>query len=293
MTSLKAEPAGPVRSLDEFFALAHAIETDAAARYVETAKQLRQQGSSALADLFDRLAEVERGHVSQVTRWARHRGEKSTVGARPPWPIPDTFDAPPDEVAQSKLLTPYRALASAVRHEERAFAFWTYVSAHAEKSEVREAAERMALEELEHVSLLRRERRQAFHAQKRGRKGAEQAVTMAALAAKERHVAELIEQSPTLCQEHGELVQTIVLASRDAASKLDALKGTRHSNPSLPRLPGDLGDDPLAISEFLVEAYLNLADSSKDANLVRVAQDLAGAAIYRLATLRSGSDWGV
>jgi len=293
MTSLKAEPAGPVRSLDEFFALAHAIETDAAARYSETARQLRHRGSNALADLFDRLAGAGRGHVSQITSWAAHRGEKSSVEARPPWPIPDTFDAPPDEVAQSKLLTPYRALASAVRQEERAFAFWTYVSAHAEKRDVKEAAERMALEELEHVSVLRRERRKTFHAQWPVAEIAERRVTAAVLAAKERRLAELIEQSPTLSGGRDEWACMIVLASRDTASKLDALEAMKHPTLSLPRLPADLSDDPLAISELLVEAYLNLADASKDANVVRLAQDLAGAAIYRLATLRSRSDWGI
>jgi rubrerythrin len=293
MISLKTEPAGPVRSLEEFFALAHAMETDAACRYTEAAEQLRQQGASDLADLFDRLAEVEKGHVGEVARWAVHRGEKSAIGNRPPWPIPDTFDAAPGEMAQSRLLTPYRALASAVRHEERSFAFWSYISAHADRSEVREAAERMALEELEHVSLLRRERRRAFYAERRNGKDKRPRTTLAALAAKEQHMAELIAQRPELCQGHDELARTIAAASNDAASRLIALKAARHAAVPLPEFPADMADDPLAIAEFLVEAYLTLADLSKDATLVRAAQELAGPAIYRLAALRSRSDWGV
>ena len=72
--------------MDEFFALAHAMEMeprglrglgsrglDAAARYTETARQLRQQGVEELADLFDHLAESERGHVQQVETWAEQR----------------------------------------------------------------------------------------------------------------------------------------------------------------------------------------------------------------------------
>jgi rubrerythrin len=293
VTSLKKEPAGQVRTLDEFFALAHAIETDAAARYAEVAKQLKQQGGTHVAEVFERLAEVERGHVREVTSWAARRGESAIVDALPPWPIPDTFDASPDEIAQSKLLTPYRALASAVRHEERAFAFWTYVAAHADKTEVKEAAERMALEELEHVSLLRRERREAFHVQ-RSRSGAVKAtVNAAALAVQERRVAELVEQDPKSFLEDSEFAQMIVRASKEAASKLDALEAVHHPTLSLPRLPTTLNDDPLAISELLVEAYLSLADSSKNSQVVYVAQHLAGAAIYRLATLRAGSDSGV
>lgn len=292
MPSLKKEPEGQVRTLDEFFALAHAIETDAAARYTEVAEQLRQQGAAHLAEVFERLAEVERGHVREVTSWAARRGESAPVDDLPPWPIPDTFDASPDEIAQSKLLTPYRALASAVRHEERAFAFWTYVAAHAEKAEVREAAERMAHEELEHVSLLRRERRAAFHAQRRMSGSIKASVNAAALAVQERRVAELLEQEPTSFHD-SEFAQMIVHASREAASKLEALEATHHLTLSLPTLPATLRDDPLAISELLVEAYLTLADWSKNSHVVDVAQQLAGAAIYRLATLRSGFDSGI
>jgi rubrerythrin len=293
MTSLKKEPAGQVRTLDEFFALAHAIESDAAARYTEVARQLRQQGAAHLAEVFERLAEVERGHVREVTSWAARRGGSAPVDALPPWPIPDTFDASPDEIVQSKLLTPYRALASAVRREERSFAFWTYVAAHAEKTEVREAAERMALDELENVSLLRRERREAFHAQRSMSGSVKVAVNAADLAAQERRVVGLLEQDPTSFLEERAFVQVIVRASSEAASKLDALEATHHPTLTLPRLPATLSDDPLAISELLVEAYLTLADTSKNSHVVDVAQHLAGAAIYRLATLRSGSDSGI
>ena len=83
MTSLKAEPAGPVRSLEELFAIAHAMECDAVARYTETAAQLRQQGAAQLAGVFDRLADVERGHVHQVTVWAE-RSERPEPSIRSP-----------------------------------------------------------------------------------------------------------------------------------------------------------------------------------------------------------------
>ena len=292
MTSLKKEPAGQVRTLDEFFALAHAIESDAATRYVEVAMRLKQQGAAHLAEVFERLAEVERGHVREVTSWAARRGGAS-VGALPPWPIPDTFDASPDEIVQSKLLTPYRALASAVRREERSFAFWTYVAAHAEKTEVREAAERMARDELENVSLLRRERREASRAQRSMSGSVKLAVNAADLAAWERRVVGLLEQDSTSFFEERAFAQVIVRASSEAASKLDALEATHHPTLKLPRLPAPLSDDPLAIAELLVEAYLTLADSSNNSHVVDIAQHLAGPAIYRLAVLRSGSDSGI
>ena len=75
MGRLKAEPARPVRSLDEFFALAYAVETDAAAHYAKTAEQLRAQDASALAEVFDRLMEVQRRHASKLASRAAHQGK--------------------------------------------------------------------------------------------------------------------------------------------------------------------------------------------------------------------------
>jgi rubrerythrin len=285
---LKREPAGHVRTLDEFFALAHAMESDAVRRYTESARLLRKQGAGHLANVFERLAEVEGGHVSQIEDWAARRGESCAVASNVPFPLPDTFDAPPNEMAQSKLLTPYRALASAVRHEERSFAFWTYIAAHAERPEVKQAAERMAHEELEHVSLLRRERREAFHA--KGAASGSVKMSAGALASEERRVAMLIKQGADLFQTDRETAQTVILAADEAASKLDELEQVDHLRVSAPALPPELAGDPLAVSERLVEAYLKLADSSKDAALVRLAQNLASSAIYRLAVLKSRSE---
>jgi rubrerythrin len=282
---LKAEPAGPVRSLGELFALAHAIESDALDRYSEIAEQLHKRDSRGIAQVFDQLTEIQRRRVSDLASLA-YRGKSQPINERIASLLPTTFDAPPKEVAQSKLLTRYRALASAVRREERTFAFWSYVSAHAERNDVKQAAEHMALEALERVSSLRRERRRAFHAQ-RGTSGPMQiTVDAAALASKERCIAEIIKQSSALHQD-GDLAQVLATASREAASKLDELEETHHPRLSLPKVPANLERDPLAISELLVEAYLALAESAKDATVVGAAQDLAGAAIYRLAALRS------
>ena len=288
MPHLKAEPAGTVKSLDEFFALAHAIETDALARYTETAKQLRQQGADALAAVFDHLAEVERGHVGQVTDWAGHRGAAHPANSRLPWTIPDTFDAPPGEMAQSKLLTPYRALASAVRHEERAFAFWTYVSAHAGRADVKQAAELMALEELEHVSILRRERRKAFHSERQTSTPAKP-VTLSSLASFERRLAGFVELHPVAASGN-EFASTIVADARRAADMLGKIPA--HDSPvlSLSNIPHGEQDDPIAISEYLADAYLRFAEASKDPDMLAITQDLAAIAVYRLATLRSADD---
>lgn len=284
MTSLKDEPVGPIRSMSEFFALAHAMELDAATRYTDTSRQLRAQGETALADLFDELAATERGHISQIDEWADH--EASRVDAKLPWPIPDTFDGAPEEMAGTRLLTPYQALASAVRHEQRSFAFWTYVAAHADAGEIRDAAERMALEELEHVSLLRRERRKAFHAGHLGGRSAGGApVTLAALATIERRLADLIEGDAASTSDHA-LILSLAAAARNVATALEALHAARHPEFSIPALPAERTSDVGAIAEYLAEAYLCLAETSQDGDVLGVAQELAKAAIYRLGTLR-------
>lgn len=279
MPSLKSEPAGRIRSMREFFALARAMEMDAANRYIETARQLRQHKAWHLADVFEGLSRNEKGHVQQVEQWAVHQGSDANADA--PWPIPNTFDASPDEVAQSKLMTPYRALASAVRHEQRSFAFWAYVAAHAE-GEVKDAAERMALEELEHVSLLRKERRMAYHNDRRDAVARD--VTLSALAATERHIADLIEQHagpvPGV-----EPIASLAMASKDAAVKLEALGTVVHPKFSTPGVPAGRENDIASLAEYLAEAYLRLAETSRNELVLSLAQELAKSAIYRLGAV--------
>ena len=286
MARLKAEPAGPVRSLDEFFALAHAMESDAVARYTEAAKLLRQQGAEELAAVFARLAETERGHIDQVNAWAGHIAAAPPARTALPWAIPDTHDAPPEEMTESKLLTPYRALASAVRHEERAFAFWTYVAAHAGRPDVQKAAERMALEELEHVSILRRERRKAFHAEQRWAPPASMAIALDSLAALERRLDGFIEQHPETAAGR-EFADGIVADGRRAADTLSGIAAREVSTLYLPALPLDKQDDPIAIAEYLVEAYLRLAETSPNGDILTAAHELAAVAVYRLEILTS------
>ena len=286
MTTLKAEPPGPVRSLDEFFAVAHAMESDAVARYCDTARLLRQQGADALATVFESLAQTERGHVDQVGAWAEHRDAAPPANTALPWAVPDTHDAPPDEFAQSRLLTPYRALASAVRHEERSFAFWTYVSAHAERPDVKEAAERMALEELEHVSILRRERRKAFHAERKTSAPPGQPVDLSSLASLEERLATFVEQHPAAAAGQ-EFAPTIAADARRAAATLSKIAPVESLVLSLPNIPSGSQDDPIAMSEYLAEAYLRFAEASTDPDMLATTQRLAAIAVYRLATLRS------
>jgi rubrerythrin len=161
---LRAEPAGTLHSLDELFALANAMEQEAANKYAELAGEMQRQNRADLAAVFADLAAAEREHVDSVKRWSQSWRGKAPDPALVRWEAPKTFDDDTTaEIKASKLMTPYRALAMAVRNEERAFAFWSYLAAFAEDPEIKKAAEAMAGEELGHVATLRKARRRAYH----------------------------------------------------------------------------------------------------------------------------------
>ena len=65
---LKSEPAGNLASLDELFALANAMEREAADRYTALSEEMQRQGRRDLAEVFARLAAAEREHVDSVAR---------------------------------------------------------------------------------------------------------------------------------------------------------------------------------------------------------------------------------
>ena len=171
MPLLKTEPPAPVKTLEELFAIAYAMEHEAASRYAEIAERMRFEGNPALAEVFERLSADERGHLDGVVQWSERQEGRAPDPALIRWQLPETFDDEGLSTTDPRLLSAYRALATAVRNEERAFAFWSYVAAQAGSSEIRHAAETMAHEELGHVATLRRERRRAFHAEESGDRG--------------------------------------------------------------------------------------------------------------------------
>jgi len=118
----------PVTSAEELLAIAHVLEKEAAARYRELAERMRLRGEERLAGLFAFLGRIEEKHADQVDRRSEAILGKVPDPAIVRWELPENFD---EEEARSAMLTPYRALAIAVRNEERAFAFYSYVAASA------------------------------------------------------------------------------------------------------------------------------------------------------------------
>lgn len=155
-------PRGEVASAEQLMAIAHGLEHEAGRRYRELATRMRLQGEEALADLFASLADIEDKHGAEVDARA-----VALIGGAPDlvaigWDLPENFD---EEDARSAGLSPFRALAIAVRNEERAFVFYSYIGAYAVTPELRRMAEQFAMDELAHASLLRHERRKAWRVQ--------------------------------------------------------------------------------------------------------------------------------
>lgn len=282
---LKMAPPRPVRSLEELFAIAHAMEHETAARYAELATCAKADGIPELAELFERLADEEHRHEDRILQWSQQRSGKAPDPANIKWGLPETFDQEAaGELAASRIASAYRILSMAVRNKERAFTFWSYIAAEAETAEIRKAAEKMAREELEHVSILRRARRQAYHAERvRHRPDRTRSVgdRLAEAADLERRLAAQLDDLAERLTGDGQI------RARDLAAEARRMadEAARMSSD------GDAGPiedlDAAASAERLVEDYLDVGDHSRDESIALQAQSLAKRAISRLAWLRA------
>jgi rubrerythrin len=217
-------------------------------------------------------------------RWSESQRGRAPDPSLIRWEAPETFDDEGIETADPRLLSAYRALATAVRNEERAFAFWTYVASQAGTPEIRQAAEAMAREELGHVSTLRRERRRAFHAERSARHGSTRHDGAGEAAALERRLAELLESlAPKAPPAEGLRLKAF---AREARGHADELEETIRTLPVTQYAHG-VPDDPIALAEWLTDRYLDAADHLKDEDALGRVQVIAGHAIARLAWLRS------
>lgn len=276
---LKKEPAGTLRSLDELFALASAMEKEAADRYAGLAEEMRLQKRDDLQAVFAELADAEREHIESVTSWSQSRRGQAPDPMLVRWEVPETFDVEASaEITGSRLMTPYRALSMAVRNEERAFAFWSYVAAFAVDPEIQKAAETMAREELAHVSTLRKQRRGAYHRERTAAPSSSSGERVDA-AALERCLATRI----------AEIEATLQDAPRNRARELRE-EATRIAvrAAGLVSFPATLEkSDAQSIAEALTEGYLEGAERSDNPERLESLQWLAERAIARLAWLRS------
>lgn len=264
-------------SLDELLALASAMEQEAIDGYVALGLRMTEMGHPDLAAVFDVLVAEERGHLSKVTEWENALGhEPRTVPAHPPEHV---FDDEGAGKVAPEMLSAYRAFSMAVRNEERAFVFWSYVSAHARSDAIRDAAEQMAREELGHVATLRRERRRAFHQER----DQALAVNEGDLPILEQRLSKHLKSMAELSDGGDDLL----VLSKEADLRSKSMR--EHPLHTAPR-PGlatqKAVETVLPLCEFLADCYLDIGDRATDEKDAGRARDFSAQVIHCLRALR-------
>lgn len=290
-----SEPGRVIRSIGELLGVLHAMEQQAASRYAVLAQQMQNRGAEDLAAIFRHLAEEEEDHIRQVADWRENVTDKVGHFLLDHSAPHEPFE--PDEVAElagSATMTPYRALSLAVRGEERAVAFWSYVSAKAPSKAVKQAAEKVAHQELEHAALLRRERRRAYRLERGEAARPAAAASPSALLQQALHLERsLLTAFERLASEPGEdgaAGRDLARMTHDLVVELGMLmarSGQASATESVHEglRPPDAAS-PMAQVESVVEIYLNVAEQSREEVVVAAAQSLAQHAIKRLSRLR-------
>ncbi len=276
-----------VASADELFRLAAAIEAEAARRYGELATRMAEAGHPAIAALFRDIQQQEREHEAAVVRWATSTGHRIADLPAFQWQAPEWITE--DEIADAggeALMTPAAALDLAVHNEERAFAYYVHIATEASNREVREYAERMAEEELDHVALLRLERRRANRARdERDRElvSLDDVETLMRYGWVQEAEADMrLRRAVVACDESGATKVANRLAALCGNADSGAAGGADGTNGAHPR---ELIDDALHHTETLYETYLRTAEQAHDETLVETAQSWASHVLKRLAHL--------
>ncbi len=280
MEPLPAEPMSTVETLSRLAALSREMSRQALDLYDDLARRMAELGNEPAQDAFGRIRATLRD-------------------AEAPEPAEDVGQAPAvfhdEDLGASRLVTPYAAYSLAVRNQERAFAFWTHVSANSPDPEVRSEAERLARAEIVRVKSLRTARRQAFHAGRRPALPPEALRTLSveelrrSAGETENAIAELHGRIAALLADAGDprapTMAAIAVDERDRAERLGA-GAAPDQRDDLPRDAESLVALATERLEAAVEFYLAAAEASQREEVVSLAQDLADRGIQRLSRLR-------
>jgi rubrerythrin len=241
---------------------------------------MRQEGRPDLVSVFERLIAEESGHLRNVTDWSER------ISGRPPqlsnmrWDLSPMFDDEGAGKIAPELLSGYRAYSMAVRNEERAFAFWTYVASRAPSDELRSAAEQMARDELGHIATLRSERRRAFHQQRDEHPEQQERRPLSGL---EHRLAELVTASSMGYSGSDAAALTALAYAANERAKKAALSD---SSPAVCSVPPEALGKATLLCELLLDHYLGLAETLRSEDARDQAQQAAGEVVQCLSALR-------
>ncbi len=278
MSAVNSEP-WEVASLDALLAIAEAMEKEAVDGYAALSRRMTEMGRPDLAQVFDALVLEESGHLKQVCDWREASGcPQSKVEIDAPVNLYDDEGA---GLVAPEMLSAYRAFSMAVRNEERAFMFWTYVCANAQSQEIKQAAERMAREELGHVAKLRSERRMAFHTEK-ARRGtdADLGSLEARLSARLGALAidRVTDAYSVELQKYAEEARARMGMIANRPFEIGPTRGMK--------FPAG-GDKALPLSELLLDRYLDISDNAASEHDADRARTFAAQIIASIRTVRS------
>lgn len=288
---------------EALMAAARAMEREAAACYDGLADEMARHGNRELAALFAGLAAEERAHEARI---GCRLGRGDLEEAPPPWRAPEaTARAAEADAGGPWLMTPYRALCLAVANEERAFAFFSGVAADATDRSLREMAEALAKEELEHIVRLRLERRRAWRAESRAAEEGGESGAVRSLAdllrrahAIERAAAHHYEASERAAggeEAVGAVFRTLAAEQRsrlaDLARRAEGAGVCLTAAPDPPsatvgETQGSVLRRALADAGRAFDFYASVAERGVEQEVVAEAQRLAGHALDRLTRIR-------
>ncbi len=298
-----AYPVTEVESVETLMDIAATLEAEAARRFEQLAALMERQGNEQTATLFRELAKDEVKHGDEIAGWATREGRRRPAARAFGWRLPETFDL--EEAGSGSIVSPYEALSVAVRNEERAFAFYSYLAAIAEREDIRDHAEGLARGELEHISRLRARRRKAYHAENRAAMRSPRVTSDAELCGVaqglERASASLNTRLADALERGGHnhpaaILRQVAEEQRQEVGRLAALTTDRDQpgSPTTARASAtDVGmlapDDALKLAlrnaEEVLQIYLTIAERAREDALLSAAQALAQRATAQLALI--------
>jgi hypothetical protein len=155
-----------ITSTPKLISIALAAGNKAGQRYARLASRMRRHDNEESAAEFDVLFADEQAYQDKISEWAALEDIQIDVDAIPgEWDDPNVETDYDVQARNPFRCTAYKALAYAVHNTERAFLFYTYVSADSSDADVCHHARVLAREELSRAEALRHRRRKAWHAQ--------------------------------------------------------------------------------------------------------------------------------
>ena len=145
-----------IRTVEDFFAHALALEREAATRYLQFSEQMLAHDNREAAGLFETLAQLESGHHGRLQERCRECAPAALKPWECRWIDPESPESAPLD-AMHYLMTPWHAVRIALVNELRAQRFFEAVAASPDATpEVRSLAAEFAADEHEHAGHLER-----------------------------------------------------------------------------------------------------------------------------------------